>query len=58
VDGQTEAVIFCGLQELQVSKTLLCVTSHSVNVLINIQTTVLSHQLSSVPPSPHMLFAT
>jgi hypothetical protein len=32
LEGQTGAVIFCGLQSLQVSKTLLCVTSHSVNV--------------------------
>jgi hypothetical protein len=32
LDSQTRAVIFCGLQELQVSKTLLYVTSHFVKV--------------------------
>jgi hypothetical protein len=30
--GQTRAVIFCGLQGTAVSKTLLCVTSQSVNI--------------------------
>jgi hypothetical protein len=32
LDDQTGAVILCGFQALQVSKTLLHVTSHSVNI--------------------------
>jgi hypothetical protein len=50
--GQDEAVIFGGLQKLQISKTLLCVTSHSVKVssggcdsIINIPVMILSHHI-------------
>jgi hypothetical protein len=60
LDGQTKTVIFHKLQGLQINKTLLYVTSHSINVRrpgflkINIQAIVPTSRFSNSLPNSYI----